>query len=190
MLRMNGFLRKNIANIITLTRIPLSLGMLFFPVFSFKYYVFFTLAGLTDAIDGPIARKLGTSGRLGAQIDSVADITFFFVALSKMVTYAIKHLSKLAATMLIVVITLRIFCYMFELVKFQRLVALHTYLNKSTGVSMFISIYLIPFIGISIPCIIGCTFALLAVIEEITIVFTTKDPAHDTHTIYHARKNN
>ncbi len=187
---MKNFLRNNIANFVTFLRIPLALGMLFYPVFSFNYYVFFTLAGFTDAIDGPIARKLGTNGRKGAQIDSVADLTFFIIALAKMIPFAIKNLNNAAAALLIIVLALRLFCYISELVKFLRQLALHTNLYKATSVSMFIVIYLIPFIGISIPCIIGCTFALLAVIEEIIIIFTTKDPNSDTHTIFHARKKN
>ena len=183
---MNSFLKRNLANIVTLSRIPLALGMLFYPVFSFKYYIFFTLAGLTDAIDGPIARKMGTAGKLGAQIDSVADLTFFIIALSKMVPFAIENLNLAASIILILVLILRLFCYTTEAIKFKRLVSLHTWLNKATTVSMFIVIYLIPFIGISIPCIIGCVFALLAVIEEIAIVFTISDPKTDTHTILHA----
>lgn len=183
---MKNFLKKNIANIITFSRIPLSLGMLFFPVFSLEYYVFFSLAGVTDAIDGPIARKMKTNGKLGAQIDSVADLTFFIIALSKMVPYAIENINLPATIMLFIVLALRLFCYTMELIKFKRLVSLHTYLNKATAVSMFIVIYLIPFIGISIPCIIGCTFATLGVIEEIVIVFISKDPRTDTHTIFHA----
>lgn len=180
------FIRKNIANFITFMRIPLALGMLFFPVFSVKYYLFFTLAGFTDAIDGPIARKLGTNGRLGAQIDSVADITFYLIALAKMVPYAIENLNLAASIMLVTVLFLRLICYTTEIIKFRRLVSLHTYLNKATAVSMFIVIYLIPLIGISIPCMIGCTFALIAVIEEIAIVSISADPKTDTHTILHA----
>lgn len=187
-MRMREFLRKNIANMITLTRIPLALGMIFYPVFSFNYYLFFTLAGLTDAIDGPVARKLGTSGRLGAQIDSIADITFFCIALAKMIPYALENLNTVASAMFIAVIAIRVFCYTLELIKCRRLVSLHTYMNKATGVSMFIGIYLIPFLGISTPCIIGCSFALIAVIEEIVIILLTKDPENDTHTIFHAQK--
>ena len=183
---MNNFIRKNIANLITFLRIPLALGMLFFPVFSPKYYLFFTLAGFTDAIDGPLARKMGTNGKLGAQIDSIADLTFYLIALAKMVPYAIRNLNRAASIMLIVVLALRLFCYTTEIIKFKRLVSLHTYMNKATSVSMFTVIYLIPFIGISIPCIIGCSFALLAVAEEIAIVFISTDPKTDTHTILHA----
>ena len=186
---MSKFIEKNIANFITLLRIPLAFGMIFFPVFSIEYYIFFSLAGITDAIDGPIARKMGTSGRLGAQIDSVADITFFVIALAKMIPYALENLNSVSKAMFVIVIALRVFCYIAEVVKFKRMVSLHTYLNKATSVSMFIGIYFIPFIGISIPCIIGCSFAMLAVAEEITIIFTTKEPENDTHTICHARKN-
>lgn len=183
---MRDFLKKNLANFVTFLRIPLALGMLFHPVFSLEYYIFFTLAGFTDAIDGPIARKTGSVGKRGAQIDSVADLTFYIIAMAKMVPYAIENLNLAATIMLFTVIALRLFCYTTEVIKFKRLVSLHTYMNKATAVTMFIVIYLIPFIGISIPCIIGCSVALVAAIEEIAIIFISKDPKTDTHTILHA----
>lgn len=35
------------------------------------------LAILTDILDGPLARYLGTAGRLGANVDSAADLMFY-----------------------------------------------------------------------------------------------------------------
>lgn len=47
------------ANAITVSRIILSLMMVFTSTFSGMFYAFYLLAGLTDMTDGYIARKTG-----------------------------------------------------------------------------------------------------------------------------------
>lgn len=54
-----------IANLITGSRIILSLVMLPFTVFSVGFYICYLLAGFTDMVDGTIARKLGTESEFG-----------------------------------------------------------------------------------------------------------------------------
>lgn len=51
-------MKKHIANIITSCRILCSIIMMFFPVFSIMFYIMYLLCGLTDMIDGTIARKI------------------------------------------------------------------------------------------------------------------------------------
>ena len=48
------------ANLITGTRILFSVALLFCPAFSLSFYVLYLLAGLTDMVDGAVARKTGT----------------------------------------------------------------------------------------------------------------------------------
>lgn len=50
--------------------------MLFFPVFSPFFFVFYLLAGFSDMIDGKIARKTNTASEFGAKLDTVADLIF------------------------------------------------------------------------------------------------------------------
>ena len=51
---------KHIANIITGSRIVFSIALLFFPPLSSAFYVLYAAAGLTDMIDGTVARKTNT----------------------------------------------------------------------------------------------------------------------------------
>ena len=70
-------MKKHIANIVTSCRIIFSILMLFFPVFSPWFYVMYLLCGLTDMVDGTIARKTNTVSTFGARFDTAAD--FFCV---------------------------------------------------------------------------------------------------------------
>ena len=49
-----------IANLVAGSRIVFALIMLYFPVFSPWFYGCYLMAGITDMVDGTIARKLGT----------------------------------------------------------------------------------------------------------------------------------
>ena len=65
-----------IADWITGSRIVFSLFMLSTPVHSLWFFIFYLLSGVTDIIDGPVARKMGTCSEFGARLDTVADILF------------------------------------------------------------------------------------------------------------------
>ena len=73
-----------IANAITYCRIIISMLMFLFSVFSPEFYVCYLIAGISDMIDGTIARKLGTSSKFGEKLDTVADFVFAAAALFKL----------------------------------------------------------------------------------------------------------
>ena len=73
-----------IANAITCCRILISMLMFLFSVFSPGFYVCYLIAGISDMIDGTIARKLGTSSKFGEKLDTVADFVFAAAALFKL----------------------------------------------------------------------------------------------------------
>ena len=66
-------MRKQIANIITSLRIICSILMLFCRVPSIRFCLLYIFCGLTDMVDGAIARKTNAVSEFGARLDSVAD---------------------------------------------------------------------------------------------------------------------
>ena len=74
------------ANILTGSRILFSIALLFFPTFSPAFYALYLAAGITDMIDGTVARKTGKASEFGAKLDSIADIVFVLVCLIKLIT--------------------------------------------------------------------------------------------------------
>ena len=57
------------ANIVTSCRILCSILMLFSPAFSVQFYILYLICGLTDMVDGTIARKTNTDSEFGAKLD-------------------------------------------------------------------------------------------------------------------------
>ena len=76
-------MKKYIANIVSCCRILGSCLLLFFPAFSVGFYIVYIFCGFTDMIDGTIARKANSVSKLGAKIDTVADLVFVVVSLIK-----------------------------------------------------------------------------------------------------------
>jgi len=79
---------RNIANILTFGRLVLTVvflvmilysppryaqGELAFPDFLDIAFILFVIAGLTDVIDGTIARRLGVASKFGRMVDPLAD---------------------------------------------------------------------------------------------------------------------
>lgn len=79
---------KQAANIITLSRIPLSIGILFTTVFSPLFYVLYVVAGISDILDGIVARKIRCETEMGSKLDSTADIVMVAVCMVKILPYA------------------------------------------------------------------------------------------------------
>lgn len=76
--------RLNIADIITLFRIAGTLSLIFLRPFSAGFFSVYALTGLTDVLDGWIARKTETASAFGARLDSIADLLFYAVAQFKL----------------------------------------------------------------------------------------------------------
>ena len=89
------------ANLLTLTRIPLALCLLFTAPLSTSFFFLYTLAGITDMLDGPISRRTHTASRSGARLDSLADVVPYgdcrFEQLSYVGDYAYEQLTGKSA---------------------------------------------------------------------------------------------
>lgn len=72
---------KQVPNIISLFRMFLSLGLLGLAPLSPAFYWAFSLCGLSDMIDGFLARKIGAVSELGSKLDSASDLIFTLVML-------------------------------------------------------------------------------------------------------------
>ena len=82
----------SLPNILTSARIVCAALMPFFALPSTGFYVVYTFGGLTDAVDGTVARKLKLESEFGAKLDSVADLLFYAVMLLKLLPHLIRLL--------------------------------------------------------------------------------------------------
>ena len=83
--------KKNIPNILTLLRF-IFIPLIVYFIFSQNYllaFIFFTLSGITDVLDGFIARKFNLISNFGKLIDPLADKSTQICILASLVTLKI-----------------------------------------------------------------------------------------------------
>ena len=113
------------------------------------FWVLYVVAGLTDMLDGFLARRWGVESQFGARMDSLADFVFVLS-----VGYKLLPWLKLPATlwMMIGIIALvKVVNAICSYVVRHRIDYLHTKANKMTGFLLFVRVmtigqsYFIPF---------------------------------------------
>ena len=71
---------KQIPNILSASRIVLCLPLLLVDAMTVPFWVLYVMAGMTDMLDGFLARRWGVESKFGARMDSMADFVFVIAA--------------------------------------------------------------------------------------------------------------
>jgi CDP-diacylglycerol--glycerol-3-phosphate 3-phosphatidyltransferase len=164
--------RKYLANEITVLRIIFAIIMVVSVPFSIVFWISYVCAGLSDFLDGYIARRLNQQSESGARLDSVAD-GIFAICIAVIVVINVRMPVWLLSCILGIAI-LRFIGYGIGFYKYHTFSSLHTYANKATGFLIFAFPLLYRLMGINITGVILCSIALLSSIEELTITIESK----------------
>ena len=155
---------KHIANTLTGCRIFGSIFLLFFPVFSVSFSVIYLFCGLSDMIDGTIARKTNSISKFGSQLDTIADFIFVVVSLLKLLPAI--HIPQWLWMWGGVIAVIKISNIIWGYVSKNRFIALHTIMNKATGLLLFLLPLTISFVELKYTAIVVCSVATFSAIHE------------------------
>lgn len=153
-----------IANFFTISRIILSLIMLIFEVFSPGFYVCYLLSGITDMVDGTVARKLGTESEIGEKLDTIADSIFVLVALYKLLP--VIALDRGIWIWIGIIAVIKVINIISGFVMQKRFVAVHSLVNKITGGVLFLLPLTLSFVDIKYSAVFVCLLATFAAVQE------------------------
>ena len=149
-------------NIITLLRIAGSMGLLFCDVMGVAIWIIYGLCGISDIVDGWLARKLKCVTKKGALLDSLADICFVVCCAWKLLPILeLPHWLWLWAG---VNVAIKVVNQIFALVMYGCFQFPHTLANKATGFLLFIAIPM-TFWSI-IPIAIVAAIATFSAVQE------------------------
>ena len=165
-------MKKHIANIITGSRIALSLPLLLIPLTSAWFYALYLLCGLSDMIDGTVARKMGSASDFGAKLDTVSDFVFMIVALIRFAPHL--HIPVWLWIWIGVIAIIKLGNVIFGFVRTKKLISPHTVLNKVMGLLLFLLPMTINFVDLTYTLPIVCTVATLAAIHEVYDTYSEK----------------
>ena len=157
-------MKKQIANIITSCRILGSIGLLFCPVFSDGFYVLYLFCGLTDMVDGSIARKTGAASSFGARLDTVADFLFVIASFVKLIP--VIRIPVWTWVWVAVIAVVKLVNLFWGILGRKQIPSLHTIANKATGLCLFLLPLTISFVDLRYTAPVVCAIATIAAIQE------------------------
>ena len=149
-------------NTITLLRIAGSLGLLLCDVTGVVFWIIYGLCGISDIADGWLARKLKCVTKMGAMLDSLADICFVACCAWKLLP--ILELPQWLWLLAGVIVVIKIVNQLSALVMYGHCCFPHTLANKITGFLLFIAVPM-TFWSI-VPITIVASVATFAAVQE------------------------
>lgn len=161
---MKVLVKKHLANGLTLCRMLCGVLLLCFPVFSPLFCGAYLLGGVTDMLDGTVARKMGTASDAGARLDTVADSVFATAALLKILPAL--TLPRWLWLWIIGIGCIKLVNVLSGFVCRKRFVTEHTLLNKVTGLLLFCLPLTLPFVKLNVSATVVCLIATVAAVQE------------------------
>ena len=152
------------ANIITGIRILCSIALLFFPVFSPSFYALYIAAGVSDMIDGTVARKTGTVSEFGSKLDTAGDFVLAAVCLIKLIP--VLEIPSWLFIWLTIIAMIKMINIISGYVMHKEFVAVHTVMNKVTGILLFILPLIVAVIDLKYSGAFVSAAATFAAIQE------------------------
>ena len=165
---------KNIPNYITVMRMVGTIALLFRKPLSALFYTVYALTGITDVLDGFIARKFKITSEIGAKLDSMADLIFYAVMFIMIMPYLWEILPPVMWYGVTLVLLLRLSAYLTAAIRFKRFAATHSLLNKITGALVFIIPFVILFDFFVPVCWVSCIVSGIGSLSELIKYLTFK----------------
>ena len=175
---------KNIPNFITMLRILGTICLLFIEPFTVMFFIVYSIAGLTDVLDGLVARITKTSTEFGAKLDSAADLIFYAVMVLRIFPMLLKKVPGILWIVAGIIVAVRVASYTTAIIKYRCFASLHTYLNKLTGFAVFCTpyFYLTPYM--TAFCIVLCVIAFASSAEEFCAHLTRDTYRSNLRTVF------
>ena len=152
------------ANIITSCRVLCSILLLFFPMTSISFYVLYLFCGLSDLLDGIVARKTNTVSAFGAKLDTIADFIFVVILLIKI--WLEMDVPIWLWIWMVVIAGFKIANVLWGFVCTRRFIVEHTLLNKVTGVMLFLFPFTLFWMYWGFGAMMVCVVATISAIQE------------------------
>ena len=156
--------QSSMANTISFFRIAAGIVLLFCPAFSPAFYVFYIAAGVSDMLDGFVARKTDTVSELGARLDTMADFVLVVVCLIKLLP--VLRIPAWLYGWIGIIALIKVANIISGFTAQKKLVTVHSVMNKATGVLLFMLPLTIPAVLLKYSAIVVCSVATFAAIQE------------------------
>ena len=141
-----------------------SIGLLFCPMFSACCYGLYIFCGLTDMVDGTIARKMGAISEFGAKLDTVADFLFVIASFVKLVP--VIRIPVWIWIWAAVIAMGKLVTLVWGFTQMKQMPSLHTIANKATGLCLFLLPLTMSIVDPRYTAPVVCVIATISAIQE------------------------
>ena len=142
----------------------IALTLVLTKTFSAVFYILYIIGGLTDMLDGFVARKTQTASDFGAKLDSVADFLFVAVCLVKILP--VLQIPSWLLLWIILIALIEFANLIFAYHRWHKLCLFHTKANKTTGFLLFLLPLTLGYFKIEFFAISVCFMAFFAALQE------------------------
>ena len=160
-------MRRNLANIISGIRLVCGLALIFCAPFTDRFYTLYLLGGLSDAVDGTVARRLGAETPFGARLDTAADAVFVIAVLIKLI--AAVRFPLWLTVWITVIAVIKCLNVIGGFISCRRFVTAHTVMNKLCGALLFaipLCMGRLPQPALTVLIAVTCAAASFAAVQE------------------------
>ena len=166
-----------VPDIFTFFRMICAVILPFLTPLSPTFLIIYALSGVSDMLDGYLARKLGQASTWGARLDSAADLLLYTIALSLLIPVMRSVLPGWIWWLVGFALLLRLAVYFYSAVKFHRFASEHTLLNKITSILIFPAPFLMMLDLFAWYAVLVCLVSCCAAVQELGVHF--RRPATD-----------
>lgn len=175
---------RQIPNSLSLLRIVCTLGLIFVEPMRLPFFILYSICGLTDVLDGFIARRFHCTSELGAVLDSVADLCFYAMMILRLFPILWEIMDRWIWLFGLSAVAVRLIAYSVAAWKYKRFSSIHTYMNKATGLTVFAVPYFTAWIGANLICTLACAVGFLASSEELVLHLTSHRYSENRKSIF------
>lgn len=168
-------LMQQLPNMITILRIAGSIYLACLPTLSVEFYVCYIFCGISDMLDGFLARRLNVQSKTGAVLDSVADMIFVLVCFIRLLP--VFDIPVWVWVWIAAVTAVKLMSLLIGFVRYKRFGFLHTKANKLTGLLLFLFPLAVCFSDTEKMLILLCSVAFVAAVDELRRI--CKNEVHD-----------
>ncbi len=179
-------MKKHLANIITGSRTVMAIILFTFKEITTPFLIIYLLCGITDLIDGPIARKTNNTSELGAKLDSLGD-TLTYLAMGK--TVVLSHIIPVkTAVWFLIPLTAMLVSGLISKIKFHSFILTHTISSKIFGGGCFLIPFAIHLSTLSVHIVLLWLVGMVCAFEMLAIQISATEPSPDTKSLYQMKK--
>jgi len=162
---------KYVPNMLSFMRLILLIPLMLLTPFELSFMIIYVVAGVTDMIDGPIARKFDVVSQFGATLDASADILFIFVVLFRILP--LIDLLPWMVVWIVIIIIMKALSSIIGYIRHKRFILLHTYANKFFVFALFLFPIFFSLMETAVVITVLLVIATIAFAEDIYINATS-----------------